>query len=120
MKSRIVQQTIRQLLTPEHGNRIEWDAELPGFGVRVTATGAKSFILDYRIFGRHRRYTIGQYPELTATAARIKALELRVRIQQGHDPMEERNQNRTAPTLGNLAADYMEDAEGRKRPAGRR
>jgi integrase len=117
MNRRIVQQTIRQLLTPEHGHRIEWDSEIPGFGLRVTATGAKSFILDYRIHGRQRRYTFGQWPEMTATAARTEALEIRARIKQGHDPMEERSQSRQEPTLAHLATAYIEDAKSRKRPS---
>ncbi|MFY9855473.1 MAG: Arm DNA-binding domain-containing protein, partial [Terracidiphilus sp.] len=76
MGKRIVEQTIKRMQAPAVGNWIEWDSEIPGFGLRVTANGVKSFILDYRIFGRQRRYTIGQYPELTATAARVEAGEL--------------------------------------------
>ena len=54
---------IKRMKAPEENSRIEWDAEIPGFGVRITAAGVTSFILDYRIFGRQRRYTIGRYPE---------------------------------------------------------
>jgi Arm DNA-binding domain len=77
MAGRIVQRTIVKLTAPEHGNRIEWDAEIPGFGVRITSAGVVAFVLDYRISGRKRRYTIGRFPELTATAARERALQLR-------------------------------------------
>jgi integrase len=117
MGKRIVEQTIKRMRAPEENSRIEWDAEIPGFGVRITAAGVTSFILDYRIFGRQRRYTIGRYPELTSTAARIEAGELRAMIRAGRDPMEERNQRRGEPTLGDLATAYMEsEAEGKKRP----
>jgi hypothetical protein len=70
MKRRILQQVIAKLESPKQGNRITWDGEVPGFGVRVTSAGVISFVLEYRIHGRKRRYTIGRYPELTATAAR--------------------------------------------------
>lgn len=117
MKRRIVEQTIKGLKPPAKGNRIAWDSEIPGFGARITAAGIISFILDYRIFGRQRRYTIGRYPELTATAARIDAGELRAKIRAGHDPMEERLQSRSEPTLENLATAYLESARLRsKRP----
>ena len=119
MGNRIVEQTIKRMKPPAEGYYIEWDSEIPGFGARITAAGVVSFILDYRIFGRHRRYTIGRYSEhdLTATAARIEAGELRTKIRAGHDPMEERNQRRGEPTLGDLATAYMDsEAEGKKRP----
>jgi integrase len=117
MKGRIVEQTIKRMKAPEANSYIEWDAEIPGFGVRITAAGVISFILDYRIFGRHRRYTIGRFPELTATAARIEAGELRRTIRAGQDPMEERNISRVEPTLGDLTTAYIESAaEGKKKP----
>ncbi len=117
MGKRIVEKSIKKMDAPEHGNRIEWDSEIPGFGVRVTAAGAMSFILDYRIAGRQRRHTIGRHPELTVAAARAEAGKLRARIRDGHDPMEERNQGRLEPTLGDLATEYLERyAVPNKRP----
>ncbi len=118
MERRIVQRTIGKLTAPEQGNRIEWDAEIPGFGVRITRAGVVAFVLDYRIHGRKRRYTIGRHPELTATAARERALQLRGRILDGHDPLEEREQDRSEPTLGELATQYLERyAITHKRPS---
>ena len=118
MGKRIVDKSIKKMAAPEQGNRIEWDAEIPGFGVRITASGVTSFILDYRIAGRQRRYTIGRYPEFTVAAARIEAGELRTRIRDGHDPMEERRQSRNEPTVGDLATEYLErHATPTKRPS---
>lgn len=115
--TKIVEKAIKNLKAPEEGSLIQWDSEMKGFGVRITSAGVTSFILDYRIFGRHRRYTIGRHPELTATAARIEAGNLRAKIRAGHDPMEERNQSRGEPTLGDLATEYLKsEAELKKRP----
>jgi len=108
MATRVTQKMISKLIPPPSGNQIEYDTEIPGFGVRITAAGVIGFILNYRIHGRERRYTIGRYPELTATAARERALQLRGRILQGHDPLEEREQARSEPTLGDLANQYLE------------
>jgi integrase len=107
MSKRIIQSTIKHLEAPEEGNKIEWDSEIPGFGVRITAGGSVSFILDYRIHGRQRRYTIGRSPEWSPTAAREEAGELRRLIAKGNDPMEERRQSRSEPTLGDLATDFL-------------
>ena len=117
MAQRIMQKLISKLSPAPQGNYIEYDSEIPGFGVRITATGVVAFILNYRIHGRERRYTIGRYPELTATAARERALQLRGRVLDGHDPLEERERDRSEPTLGDLADQYLHEyAVTHKRP----
>lgn len=88
---RISDQLVREAKAPDRGNRIVYDARLPGFGLRVTAKGARSFVLNYRIKGRERRITIGSYPTWTVLAARKQAEELRRRIDRGDDPLEVRS-----------------------------
>jgi integrase len=117
MGRRIIETTIKKLRPPEQGSNIEWDAQIPGFGVRITAAGVVSFVLSYRIFGRKRNYTIGRWPEWTASAARDEALTLKRRIRDGVDPLEEKHRDHTEPTLDDLAAEYMaSDGESKKRP----
>jgi len=54
---------LRKLKSGEE--RIEvWDAKLPGFGVRVSPAGTKSFVLLYRFRGLPQRLTLGRYPVL--------------------------------------------------------
>jgi integrase len=50
-----------------------WDPALPGFGVRVSPQGGKSFTILYNIFGKTKRLTIGRVGELTVEAARADA-----------------------------------------------
>lgn len=86
--------------------------------MRITASGATSFILDYYVAGHRRRYTIGRHPEMKASVARARAEALRVRIRDGYDPMEERVQSRIEPTVENQAAEYIEHyAAPNKRPS---
>src|SRR5271165_727400 len=108
MAERITQRTIKKLTPPAIDNQIVYDAEIPGFGVRITRAGAVSFILNYRVHGRERRITIGKHPEWTATAARERALDLRRGIRNGHDPLEAREQDRDQPTLNELATEYID------------
>jgi hypothetical protein len=65
--------SVRKLKAPATGQTEVWDGRIPGFGVRVTPKGTKSFILLYRSGGRQRRLTIGRYPALTLSDARRKA-----------------------------------------------
>ena len=52
---RLNEQSIRKIEPPASGNRVVWDDELIGFGLRTTANGAKAFVLRYVIDGRERR-----------------------------------------------------------------
>ena len=91
-----------------------------GFGVRVTAAGAKAFVLNYRAAGQERRLTIGSFPNWSVARARTYARELRVRIDQGEDPLAEREAERTAPTVRDLAQRYIEEWLPKKRPGSAR
>src|SRR5262249_55372324 len=113
----ITQRLVKSLKAPDHGNVIHYDGDVPGFGVRITAAGAISFVLNYRIDGRERRYTIGRFPEFSADAARTEALNLRHEIRNGKDPLAQREATRSEPTIADLARDYMQEyALKNKRP----
>ncbi len=117
MPDKISDKTVKHLKPPQNGNRILYDTQISGFGVRITAAGAVSFILNYHVHGRERRFTIGKYPELSVMAARNRALELRRKVSEGIDPLEEREQDRTQPTMNDLCTEYLEQhARVHKRP----
>jgi integrase len=113
--AKISDKVVRELEPPASGNRIAYDDDLKGFGVRITASGARSFVLNYRASGRERRFTIGAPPSWTAAAARERAKELRRAVDRGEDPMAEREADRTAPTVADLAARYLIEHAPRKR-----
>lgn len=108
MGQRITERFIKSLEAPVNGNRVYYDADIVGFGARITAAGVVSFVLNYYARGRERRYTIGRYPELNATAAREEAVALRDIIRHGGDPMEHKQNERAAPTIADLYNDYIE------------
>jgi integrase len=109
---------VRRLPRPEKGNRVYWDPALGGFGIRVTAGGNRSFVFDYRVrgTGRQRRYTIGGFPDWSTGAARIKARELRRRVDNEEDPLGDLEAARTAETVAELADRFVEEHLRRKRP----
>jgi integrase len=112
----INERVVKNLTPPATGNLIKWDGEIPGFGVRITAAGVVAFVLSYRSHGTKRRYTVGRYPELSATAARSRALKLRASLLDGKDPLEQKRQSDSEPTFAALAEKYLEHAETYKRP----
>lgn len=101
---------------PERGNRVTYDDALRGFGLRVTAKGVRSFVLNYRVKGRERRITIGPYPAWSVAAARKQAEEYRRRINLGDDPLEEREAARDAETVKDLFARYAAEHLPTKAP----
>lgn len=115
----------RRVKAPPSGNRIHYDGEITGFGLRVTANEAKSFVLNYRFNGQERRYTIGPFPEFSVQMARDRAYELRQAISSGQDPftLRETKQREAVEaearlrTLRDLANEYLErHANVHKRP----
>lgn len=120
---RLTDKLVRDLPPPAKGAAITYDAEVAGFGARVTAAGARAFVLNYVVAGRERRLTIGQFPTWSATAARAEAQALRRKIDGGIDPMEERDARdaaiqaeRAAPTVTDLFTRYAAEHLPRKAP----
>jgi len=71
---RLTELTVRSLKSPEKGQKTYLDDTLRGFGVRVSPQGAKAFVL---VHGRNRsRMTIGRYPVISLSEARIRAKEI--------------------------------------------
>jgi hypothetical protein len=97
-------------LTPVPGrtSAIFYDEQIAGFGICVTASGARSFVLNYMVGGRKRRITIGRWPSWLADAARKEANRLRVEVDKGGDPMAEREHRRGEKTVTELATEFME------------
>lgn len=94
--------------SPVAGQIIVRDAELKGFGLRVTAGGAKSFIVEKRVSGRVRRFTLGRYPGITTEQARKEAQKLLGRIISGVDPHAERQRAAAiSVTLNDAFRDFV-------------
>jgi len=107
--------TIKRLPVPPTGNRITYfpgatiqGAKAPrGFGVRVTAAGARAFILNYRLRGREYRFTIGAWPDWSALRAVREARNLRQRIDRGENPLDDRAPSPTTGTVISILDEFI-------------
>jgi integrase len=116
MAKRLTDAIVKALPKPEQGNRITYDSDVKGFGCRVTAAGARSFVLSYRTTtGRERRYTIGQFPAWKTTAARAEAAELKKLVDRGGDPLGAIEEARAAPTVADMCERYETEHLPKKR-----
>jgi integrase len=102
---------VRRLEPPATGNRITYDTVTKGFGARVTAAGARSYVLTYlvRATGRQRRYTIGSADHWMASDARAEAKRLKMLIDQGGDPLRDIEDERAAPVMAKLIERFREE-----------
>ena len=88
-----------------------WDEELPGFGLRVFASGRRSYLVQYRAEGRTRRVTIGLHGVWTPEAARKEALALLGQVARGGNPAEKRQLDVEAITVREFCDRYLADCE---------
>ena len=100
---------IESIPAPQSGYAIVWDDALKGFGVRVMASGIKTFIVNYCTHtGRQRRMSIGRCNVLLPDRARKEAIRILGAVALGGDPIGERQRIRRESTFGFLAGEYLE------------
>ncbi|QRG07214.1 site-specific integrase [Xanthobacter dioxanivorans] len=115
--AKLTKQTVDALKSSKVGVKgsylIEWDQELRGFGVKVVASGLKTFVIQYRnAQGRSRRIMIGRYGVMTLEEARREAKAILGRIARGVDPLEEKQAAASgAITVAEVCDWYLAEAE---------
>jgi Arm DNA-binding domain len=98
-----------------------YDADLPGFGLKLLPSGARSWIVEYRpgISGRgtaKRRVVLGRPPLVTPEKARQLAKDILATARVGADPASKRAEDRASITVSELAYAFMaEHVEPRRK-----
>lgn len=86
---------------------VYWDVNCPGFGVKITPTGRKVFVVLYRTAGagsRLRKYTIGTFGRVTLNQARVTAQKVFAAKLDGRDLATEKKDSRRR-----MVADRVDD-----------
>ncbi len=105
--------TINQLNTlPEvkKGSRVTYhDTKVSGLSIRVTSTGSKSFIVRRFVNNKAIRATLGRFPDMTISQARLAAREALNMFSSGENPNTEKTAKRLrTTTLQKAMDDYIE------------
>ncbi len=121
MAVRLTDAIVKALPKSAAGNRVHYDTDVKGFGVRVTKAGARAFVLTYRPRSgssavRQRRITIGAFPNWKTSAARDEARELKRRAGKGDDLLGAIAADRDAPTVDALCDRFLAEHVVKKRP----
>jgi len=117
MRHNLTAQFIESFKAPWNGKdrEIAWDAKQPGFGLRVTANGARTWVVMYRYrHGRARFMTLGTYPAMGLADAREQARDALAKAQKGGDPASEKQANRAAGTWGELCERFLAEYPSKK------
>ena len=97
-------------LRPSSQRRDYFDAAQRGLGLRVAPSGLKSWFVMRRVNSRMTRKTIGRYPELSLSEARIKASDLLSDMAKGRVPTR-----REAVVFSAVMLDWFEKDQKGKR-----
>jgi len=109
MPRRTSQRLTKTLIENANNGSVIWDAAVPGFGLRVTPAGTRTFVFQFRTSRAEQgRITIGRYPAMTVEQARKIACVHRVCVDQGGNPSRDRKESREAVTLSELARHYCD------------
>ena len=84
--------------SPDKDRMDIFDAITPGLSLRITKSGSKSWVVNYRSpverdrrgQSKVKRFTLGRYPRLSLVNAREEASEVMRKIAEGDDPQKER------------------------------
>jgi len=109
--------SLKAITPPPKPKQLDYfDASLPGFGLRVSYNGRKSWIVLYRCNGVKGRLTLGRFDVLSLADARERAREALKAATKGEDPSLRKDRDRESPTLKQLVDRYIEEyAKPRKR-----
>jgi integrase len=100
-------------------DHIEWDPELPGFGVRLRA-GSAFYVVQYRIGSKQRRESLGDIRKTDLEQARKNARIRFAQVELGIDPIAERDkleasQKADGLTFKLLFEDYLAERKDKQR-----
>jgi integrase len=111
--------TIRSLTLPQGvSDRTFFDDDVPGFGVRARASGSRTFVIQYKIGGQHRRMPLGSVTEIDLGKARTTAKDLLAEVRLGRDPFAAKIEARAkaAETFGSLLPAYLQHKRAKLKP----
>ena len=112
-KRRLTDAAVERLKPPASGQVEHFDAQLPSFGLRISHSGTKAWMVMTRVEGKLTRLTLGRYPALSLSEARRRAEEAIALAKSGLDPRkveaerERQRERERRTTFGVVAADFL-------------
>jgi integrase len=113
---RLTQLAAEKLTAPANGRLVYWDRGLPGFGLRITARGAKSWVAMYRVSRRSVMETLAPMSRVPKVVdARALARASMSKAATGAHPVAEK---RAAHSVASAVARFLDEHCDRNLRAG--
>jgi len=91
-------------------DRVIWDTEVTGFGLKITPRGRKVYVYAYRDpERRQRKLSLGKHGDITCETAREAAKDARADIAKGANPAADKVRRREAIAVADLCDRYMRE-----------
>lgn len=104
---------IDKVKPPVAAYEMHWDDAVAGYGMRVTSTGKRVFMVMGRVKGKQVQFTIGNYGTYTEDTARKKAQKVLQQMREGIDPRDAQKEDAAAKvTLREVATEYLHGRPG--------
>jgi integrase len=105
-------------LPPGVTDKVFFDERLPGFGLRVRASGVHSWMVQYAVAGQTKRIVLGLLTALDPGKAYEIAQDLLAKVRLGHDPAAERKRAKAAAaeTFGAFLPYFLDRQRVRLKP----
>jgi len=99
-------------------DHIEFDDDVPGFGLRLRESGSRTFVFQYKVGDQNRRMNLGAVSAVNFAEARKTAQNLYHRVKLGEDPASDKAEAKlkAAETFAAVAARFLEYKRSRLRP----
>jgi integrase len=115
-RMRLSEAVVAKLAVPERGRPIVYDQSLPGFGVRLTPNGSRSYVVHRRVGGKARIILLGHFPGVSVEVARQEARKRMGEIAGGIDPNQEKREGAIrGRSLGTLFEDFSKARKSKLR-----
>ena len=105
-KTKFTDAEVRNMKTEK---RLQDNLEGDGFGVRVYASGTKMFYYAYSCDGKRRFLNLGEYGTITLSEARKRHTAAKCKLDQGIDPLFEKDVAKKERELTPFVADFVDE-----------
>ena len=113
-KKRLTAQMIDRMPVPAKGQVEYYDRNMPGFALRISYSGTRSWTLMTRVHGKLTRLTLGEWPSMGLAEAHDAARTARSQVKGGSDPREIQKQTKADAkdaqrlTFGGMVDEFMD------------